>query len=123
MEPGTPSPTPQAERLWAVLVHFAPILSLFFTIGQILLPLLVLLVGPKDALTQANAKESLNAQISYTLFGIGLWLLAITVLWLVLAVPLTFALLVLVVWNMIAGAMAAGRGEVFAYRFILRFIP
>lgn len=119
----TPNPTPQSERTWAVLVHLAPILGLFLGIGQILLPLLVLLLGPKDPFTQAHAKESLNGQISYTLYGLGLWLLALTVVGLFLALPLALALLVLAIWNMILGAQAAGRGAFVPYRFILRLIP
>ncbi|WP_114312858.1 DUF4870 domain-containing protein [Thermus caldifontis] len=92
-------------------------------LGQILLPLAILLWGPKSAFVQAHAKESLNGQISYTLYGLGLLLLAITVVGLVVAVPLGLGLLVLMLWNMVRGALAAGRGEPYTYALILRLVP
>jgi uncharacterized protein len=39
----------------------------------------------------------------------------------VVAVPL--ALLVLMLWNMVMGALAAGRGEFYRYALILRLVP
>ncbi|MCS7217996.1 MAG: DUF4870 domain-containing protein [Thermus sp.] len=120
---GPPSPFSDAARTWAAVAHLAPLLGYFVLIGQILLPLAVLLWGPKDPLVQAHAKESLNGQISYTLYGLALWLLALTVVGLVLAVPLALGLVLLVLWNMVHGALAAGRGEAYAYRLILRLVP
>jgi uncharacterized Tic20 family protein len=117
-----PSPLVESDKNWAIAAHLAPLLGYFIAIGQILAPLAILLFGPKSAFVQAHAKESLNAQISYTLYGLGLWLLAITVVGLVLAVPLALALVVLVLWNMVAAALAAGRGEVYTYRFIFRLV-
>ena len=118
-----PGPLTDAERTWAAVAHLAPLVGYFVLIGQILLPLAILLWGPKSPFVQAHAKESLNGQISYTLYGLALFLLALTVVGLVVAVPLGLALLVLVLWNMVQGALAAGRGEVYRYAFILRLVP
>lgn len=120
MEQPTPS---DQERTWAALAHLAPLVGYFVLIGQILVPLAILLFGPKTPFVQAHAKESLNGQISYTLYGLGLFLLALTVVGIVLALPLGLALLVLVLWNMVQGALAAGRGEVYRYVLILRLVP
>jgi len=114
-----PVPAKDSEKNWAIAAHLAPILGYFILIGQILLPLGILLFGPKSAFVQAHAKESLNAQISYTIYGLVLILLAMTIVGIVFVIPL----FVLVLWNMVAAALAAGRGEVYAYRFILRLIP
>ena len=84
---------------------------------------LYLLFGPKGSFLQAHAKESLNGQISYTLYGLVLLLLALTVVGLVLAVPLALGLLALALWNMVMGALAAGRGEFYRYALILRLVP
>jgi hypothetical protein len=48
------------------VAHLAPLVGYFFVIGQILLPLAILLWGTKGSFLQAHAKESLNGQISYT---------------------------------------------------------
>jgi uncharacterized Tic20 family protein len=112
-----------SERTWAAVAHLAPLVGYFLLVGQILLPLAILLWGPKSPFVQAHAKESLNGQISYTLYGLAVWLLAITVVGLVLALPLGVALLVLALWNMVKGAMAAGQGEMYTYAFILRLVP
>ncbi|MFN4231446.1 DUF4870 domain-containing protein [Thermus sp.] len=118
-----PTPLTDAERTWAAVAHLAPLVGYFILIGQILLPLAILLWGPKSAFVQAHAKESLNGQISYTLYGLGLLLLAITVVGLVVAVPLALVLLALIFWNMVQGALAAGRGGTYSYALILRLIP
>lgn len=112
-----------SERTWAAVAHLAPLVGYFLLIGQILLPLAILLWGPKSPFVQAHAKESLNGQISYTLYGLVLLLLAITVVGIVVVYPLALALLALALWNMVQGALAAGRGEVYRYAFILRLVP
>ena len=101
------------ERTWAAVAHLAPLVGYFLLIGQVLLPLAILFLGPKTPFVQAHAKESLNGQISYTLYGLGLFVVY----------PLALALLALVLWNMVRGALAAGRGEVYRYAFILRLVP
>lgn len=83
----------------------------------------ILLFGPRSDFVQAHAKESLDAQISYTIYGLVLLLLMATVVGIILAIPLGLLLLVLALWNMVAGVLAAGRGERYAYQFILRLIP
>ncbi len=118
-----PAPLTDADRTWAAVAHLAPLVGYFLLIGQILLPVAILLWGPKSAFVQAHAKASLNGQISYTLYGVVLLLLAMTVVGLVVALPLALALVVLVLWNMIQGALAAGRGGTYAYVLILRLVP
>ncbi len=118
-----PVPATDSEKNWAIAAHLAPVGGYFILIGQILLPLGILLFGPKSAFVQAHAKESLNAQISYTIYGLVLILLVMTRVGVVFVRPLGILLFVLVLWNMVAAALAAGRGEVYAYRFILRLIP
>ncbi|GAA5334112.1 MULTISPECIES: DUF4870 domain-containing protein [Thermus] len=118
-----PTPVSDTERTWAAVAHLAPLVGYFVLIGQILVPLAILLWGPQTAFVQAHAKEALNGQISYTLYGVALVLLAITVVGLILAVPLGLALVVVALWNMVQGALAAGRGEMYRYALILRLVP
>ena len=111
-------PLSPEERTCVTVSHLAPLVGYFLLIGQVLLPLAILFLGPKTPFVQAHAKESLNGQISYTLYGLGLFLLALTVVGLVVVY-----LLACVLWNMVRGALAAGRGEVYRYAFILRLVP
>ncbi|PZA06902.1 MULTISPECIES: DUF4870 domain-containing protein [unclassified Meiothermus] len=120
MEPPSPS---ESDRTWAAVAHLAPLVGYLFLIGQILLPLAILLWGPKSAFVQSHAKESLNGQISYTIYGLVLLLLAFTIVGVVIALPLGLLLLVLALWNMVMGALAAGRWERYSYALILRLVP
>ncbi|MER3480941.1 MAG: DUF4870 domain-containing protein [Meiothermus sp.] len=115
-------PVSQNDKTWSAVAHLAPLIGYIVLIGQILLPLAILLWGPKSAFVQANAKESLNAQVSYTVYGLVIWLLAITVVGLILAVPLALVLVVVALWNMIAAALAANQGEMYRYRLIFRLV-
>ncbi|APD09368.1 MULTISPECIES: DUF4870 domain-containing protein [Thermus] len=118
-----PNPIADTERTWAAVAHLAPLVGYFVLIGQILVPLAILLWGPNTPFVRAHAKEALNGQISYTLYGLALFLLAITVVGLILAVPLGLGLVVVALWNMVQGALAAGRGEMYRYVLILRLVP
>ncbi|MEZ0346953.1 MAG: DUF4870 domain-containing protein [Thermus sp.] len=118
-----PTPVSDTERTWAAVAHLAPLVGYFVLVGQILLPLAIFLWGPKTPFVQDHAKEALNGQISYTLYGLALFLLAITVVGVFIAVPLGLALVAVALWNMIQGALAAGRGEVYRYVLILRLVP
>ncbi len=119
-EPLAPS---QEERTWAAVAHLAPLVGYLVLIGQFLVPLGVLFFGPKTPFVQDHVKESLNGQISYTLYGLVLFLLALTVVGVVLVLPLGVFLLGLALYNMVRGALAAGRGEGYRYALILRLVP
>ena len=80
-------------------------------------------LAERISVTPGTISQLENGQISYTLYGLGLFLLALTVVGLVVVYPLALALLALVLWNMVRGALAAGRGEVYRYAFILRLVP
>ena len=49
------------ERTWAAVAHLAPLVGYFLLIGQVLLPLAILFLGPKTPFVQAHAKA-----VSYT---------------------------------------------------------
>lgn len=91
--------------------------------GHILLPLLVLLFARESEFVRAHAKESLNAQLAYTAYLLLIILLGLTVVGLVVAIPFAFAVLFVALWNMVMGAIQAGRGEMYAYRMIFRLVP
>ena len=47
-------PSPE-ERTWAAVAHLAPLVGYFLLIGQVLLPLAILFLGPKTPFVQAHA--------------------------------------------------------------------
>lgn len=107
------------EQTWGVLAHVSAFAGLFVPFGNILGPLLVWLVKKDESrFVDANGKQSLNFQISWTILmfvslvtiplGIG-----------VVAVPLVaLAWLILVV----IAAVRASEKEVYDYPLTIDFV-
>ncbi|GEM85952.1 DUF4870 domain-containing protein [Meiothermus granaticius] len=113
---------PKEDRNWAVAAHLAPIAGYLVAIGQILVPLSILLFGPDRPFVKEQAKEALNAQISFTLYWIVVVFLYISIIGIPLAVLLTLFLGVFVLWTMIAAAVAVSDGRPYRYPLIVRLI-
>ncbi|MGD9896709.1 MAG: DUF4870 domain-containing protein [Candidatus Methylacidiphilaceae bacterium] len=107
----------QEGRNLAVIAHLAPLFGYFVTIGQILIPLLIYLLA-KEPFAKEQAKEALNAQISFTIYAIVVILLC----FILIGLPLVLALGVFVVWTMIAAAFAVSKGLPYRYPLIFRFV-
>jgi uncharacterized Tic20 family protein len=133
LPPAAPSgaPAQQAglsneERTWALAAHLSA-LSVYFTgFGMILGPLIVWLVN-KDSkpYAAAEAKEALNFNISWMIWGI-LWGIASFILTFVLVgivMWLAFGLFS-IIWTIlcIIGAIKANEGQGYRYPLTIRFI-
>lgn len=114
---------PNRDRYWAIGAHLAPLVGAIIPTAHILLPLAVLLFGPKSEFVRAHVKESLNAQIAYTAYLLLIIFLWLTAVGLVVAIPFGVLVTFMVIWNMIMGAIQAGRGKGYAYRMIFRLVP
>ncbi|MGL4608564.1 MAG: DUF4870 domain-containing protein [Trueperaceae bacterium] len=110
--------TSKDDRNLAILVHLAPLAGYLVAIGQILLPLAIYIFGSERPFVKQQAKESLNAQISYTIY----WLVVIPLCFFLIGIPLAVALGILVLWTMIAAAIAASEGKAYRYPFVFRFV-
>lgn len=110
--------TSRDDRNIAIVAHLAPIFGYLIAIGQILIPLLIYILGPDRLFVKEQAKEALNAQISYTLY----WLLVIPLMFVLIGIPLAILLGILVIWTMIAAAIAVSEGKSYRYPFIFRLI-
>lgn len=117
-EPKTATDISKDDRNIAVLAHLAPIAGYLLAIGQILLPLGIYIFGPDKPFIKQQAKEALNAQISYTLY----WLVVIPLCFFLIGFPLAIVLFVLTLWTMIAAAIAVSEGREYRYPFIFRFV-
>jgi len=91
--------------------------------GHILAPLLVWLIKRDESeYVRIQALESLNFQISMTLYALAAGILAITVIGLVIAIPLIIAIAIGDVIYTIIGALAVSRGENYRYPFTIRLL-
>ena len=100
-------------------VHLGAFAGHIFPFAHIIVPLIVWMLK-KDASSFVNdqGKESVNAQLTFTLYCIPCALL-----WLVfIGIPLTFGLYVANCILVIVAAMAANEGRTYRYPLILRLV-
>lgn len=103
------------ERNLAVIAHLAPLAGYFLAIGQIAIPLILYLTAQKPFVRE-QAKEALNAQISFTVYFLIVGLLAYLLIGL-LFLPL---LALMVLWTMISACFTVARGNSYRYPLIFR---
>jgi len=110
----------QQERTLASLVHLLAFAGLIFPFGHVLGPLVLWLVKRSDypGFFDANGKESVNFQISVTIY---LFVAGILLLLLVGVVLIPVIVIVDIVFVIIA-AVKANQGELYRYPMSIRFI-
>ncbi|XHR28181.1 MAG: DUF4870 domain-containing protein [Chthoniobacteraceae bacterium] len=121
--PEAPLPPPipsKEERTWAMVAHLSALSGHFIPpVGQILGPLVVwILKRDEYPLVNDQAKEALNAQISFTIYFIISVLLMPILIGFALFGIVWLADLVLI----IIAAVAANEGKRYRYPFIFRWI-
>jgi hypothetical protein len=128
-EPATyPAPSPmdaderegEQDRMWAMLSHMTALCVLAgIPFGNILAPLFIWIWKRRSSrFVDANGKESLNFQITMTLYGILCFILCFVLIGFLFLVVLAVADLVLVVM----ASLQADKGAIYRYPFTLRFI-
>ncbi len=124
--PTNPTPAPADPKLWGMLCHLSALAGVIIPFGNIIGPLVIWLIK-KDEMPIVNeyGKESLNFQISMTIYAIGvgvvagiLSLIAIGVLLFPLVALVGLADLVLV----IIASVQANKGIAYRYPFTIRFL-
>lgn len=102
---------------WAVGAHLSAFVMVF-GIPSLVGPLFVWLLKRDDPYVESQAKDALNFNISFLLYGI-VAALAVVLIVGVVALPI-----VAVTWFVlvIVAAMAASRGEDYRYPFTIEFI-
>jgi uncharacterized Tic20 family protein len=110
-------PTAESKN-WATIAHFSA-LVMFMGIPSFIGPLVVwLMKKDQDEFVAMNAKEALNFNISFFLYGI------ISVLLIVLAIGLLLLVAVGITWLVlvIVAGVKASSGEPYVYPFTLRLV-
>jgi uncharacterized Tic20 family protein len=107
------------ERNWAVAGHLGALVGLLFALGHLLVPLVIwLLKRDSSDYVAEHARESLNFQLSMTLYAIVAGLLVFVLIGYLLLGLLAIADFLLV----IVAATHASRGDLYRYPITLRLI-
>lgn len=112
-------PIPGDALNWAMLCHLVALLAMPFGFGHIVAPLVVWLIKRDDhPFIDDQGKESLNFQISMTIYG------AVLVPTVCIGVGLVLlpALLVVNVVFIVIASVSAGRGEWYRYPLSIRLV-
>lgn len=112
------------EKNWAVAAHLASVAGwIGVPFGHILAPLVVWLVKKDESeFVRGQAIESLNFQISMTIYALVSGLLAITVIGLVVAIPALIAIIAGDIIFTIVGALQVSRGIPYRYPLTIRLL-
>ena len=122
----------QQARNWAMGCHLAALAAYVgIPFGNILGPLVIwLLKKDQFPLVDTHGKESLNFQISIIIYslvlGVAIFIAALTVILIPLAVLLGILLALLIIADFVLVVIAAikvSNGESYQYPFTLRLIP
>jgi uncharacterized Tic20 family protein len=102
---------------WAVVAHLSAFVGLF-GIPSLLGPLVVWLLRRDDAYVESQARDALNFNLSFLLYGLVSALAVIVLVGLVAlpVVAITWFVLVIV------ASVAASRGEAYRYPFTIEFV-
>ena len=105
---------------WAMLCHLTA-LSIYIGIpfGNLIVPLIIWLIKREEfAFVDEQGKESLNFQISMTIYGIAAGLLCLALIGFVLVPVIVVAHIVLT----IMATVKTNQGEGYSYPFSIKFI-
>lgn len=107
------------ERTWALLCHIIALAAFVFPLGNIVGPLVLWLVK-KDQLPLVDdqGKESLNFQISVTIYAVAAGLLSLVLI----GIPVLIALFIFWFVEVVLATIRANEGERFRYPLNLRLI-
>lgn len=109
----------ESDNTWATLAHLSGFVGFVVPFGNIVAPLLIMLLKKADApFASKEAKEALNFQISMTIYMVIAAILIIVLLGIILIPLLTVVDIVL----MIMAAVSASKGVGYRYPFTIRFI-
>jgi uncharacterized Tic20 family protein len=115
----TPTPENQDERMWAMFCHLSALFGFIFPFGNIIGPLVIWLIKKEEyALVNDQGKESVNFQISITIYI----LISVVLIFIVIGIPL---LIILGLFNLIViviAAIKANEGIRYRYPFAIRFL-
>jgi uncharacterized protein len=113
------------EKTWAMLCHLSSFLGYFVVIpfASIIGPLVVwLLKKDSSAFVDVHGKEAINFQIMMSIVYTITWILFLSIIFTLIAIPLFSILGIWILVLVIVAAIKALNGEHFHYPLTIRFI-
>ena len=108
----------ETERNWAMLCHLSAFAGFFFPFGGIIGPIICWLTRKDESSwIDVNGKSSLNFQLSILLYIV----LCIPLCFILIGIPIVFALMTLKVVCIIIASIKASKGEIFRYPLVIPF--
>jgi uncharacterized Tic20 family protein len=118
--------TNQNVRMWCMFCHLSALLGLLFPGGNIIGPLVLWLVKRDESLEIAeHGKESLNFQISMSIYIAGLSVVCFILLFILLGfllIPIIAILCIVDVVLVVLAAIKANDGQLYRYPLTIRLI-
>jgi uncharacterized Tic20 family protein len=113
------TPENRDERMWAMFCHLSALVGFIIPFGNIIAPLVLWSLKKEEyPLVNDQGKESLNFQISMTIYLIASAILIIVVIGIILLILLgIFSLIVIII-----AAIKANEGEKYRYPLTIRFL-
>ncbi len=109
----------QEERNWGMFCHLAALAGFIIPFGNVIGPLVLWLIKKDESqFVNDQGKESVNFQISFSIYAVIAAVLIIVVIGIVLLIALGVGMLILV----IVAAIKASNGEHYRYPMSIRFI-
>jgi hypothetical protein len=106
-------------RTWAMLCHVGAFAGYIIPLGHIIAPLIIWLIKKDESpFVDDQEKESLNFQISISIYAVS----AAVLTFVVIGVALLIALVIFDVIMVIVATVRANSGERYRYPLCLRFI-
>lgn len=107
------------ERTWGMLAHLSALAGYIIPFGHIIGPLVIWLIKKDESpFVDDQGKESLNFQISITIYAIVSAILIVIVLGILLLIGIAIFDIIMI----IIAAVKANEGEKFRYPLCIRFI-
>jgi uncharacterized protein len=110
--------TLQDEKLWGMMCHFGGLLGLYMGMGFVPPLVIYLLMKDKSPFVASHAKEALNFQLTFLVFGA----ICLFFFWLLFPILLLMAASLLILVAGIVGGIKANQGEFMALPLTFRLI-
>ena len=107
------------ERMWAMFAHISAVAGFVFPFGNIIGPLLIWILKKEEfPFVNDQGKESLNFQISITIYV----LISIILIFVLIGIPILIILGIFALIMTIIGAINAYDGKAYRYPITIRLI-
>jgi len=111
--------TESQERTWGMLCHLSALAGFIIPFGNIIGPLVIWLIKKDESpFVDDQGKESLNFQISITIYC----LIAAVLILVIIGIFLLIGLGIFAIVMIIIAAVKANNGEKFRYPLTIRFV-